>query len=45
MSEEKIEIIEAGTSVNECIARQAGDFLESHGKSEMQCSWNSLGDF
>ena len=37
MSEDKIEIIEAGslTSVNECNARQAGDFLDSYGKSEM----------
>ena len=35
MSEEEIEIVEAGTSVNEFVARQAGDFLDTHGKSEM----------
>ena len=44
MSEEEIEIVEAGTSVNECVARQAGDFLESHGKSEMAMTMKFLLD-
>ena len=46
MLEDKIEVdkAEAFTSVNESIVRQASEFLDSHGKSEMALMIRTLLD-